>query len=278
MPELPEVETIKNQLNRLIVGKKITDVSVSLPKLIKTSHSSFKKNIRGTRIEKICRRAKIFIFKLKNEFSLVVHLKMTGQLIFAQNEKELEKKRNKYTHLIFKFSDSSFLLFNDLRQFGYLKLVPQKMVSEVINEPALGPEPLERVFTIKKFEEILKTRPERKIKQFLMDPYLIAGIGNIYSDEILFLSHVRPTRRVKTLSKKEKELIFKNIKKVLKEAIRDRGTSASDYVDAQGKEGGYDKKLRVYGKKKGKCPKCGGDIKHIKIAGRTAHFCPSCQK
>lgn len=277
MPELPEVETIKNQLNRLVSGKKIKSARAILPKIVKTGPAGLKK-IAGLQIKEISRRAKIFIFKLTGGLALIIHLKMTGQLIFAKDPHDLATKQNKYTHLIFHFTDGSALLFNDLRQFGYVKIINQKDIAREIKESDLGPEPLEKSFTFGQFQQILATRPRKKIKQFLMDPYLIAGIGNIYSDEILFLSRVHPERQVEALKTSEQKAIFNNIKKVLREAIAVRGTSASDYVDAQGKEGGYDKKLRVYGKKKGKCPKCHSPIAFKKINGRTAHFCPRCQK
>ncbi len=279
MPELPEVETIKNQLNRLIKGKTFNSVDVLLEKKVEPEALKFKRLIKGAKINLIRRRAKIFIFELNNGFSLIIHLKMTGQLIFAGDEKKAREMKNKHTHLIFHFQDGSFLLFNDLRQFGYVKLIKSLVVDREIKEKDLGPEPLERNFTLAAFRAILKKRPQRKIKQLLMDQNLVAGIGNIYSDEILFYSRVHPLRTSRDLNDAEIKSLHKNIKKVLANAIKDRGTSAKDYLDAKGKKGEYDKKLKVYGKEGQKCPKkCSGLIARIKIGGRSAHFCPACQK
>lgn len=279
MPELPEVETIKNQLNRLIKGKVFGSVDVFLKKGISPESSKFKRLIRGAKINLISRRAKIFIFELNNGFSLLVHLKMTGQLVFVKNENKAGEQKNKHTRLVFHFQDGSCLLFNDLRQFGYIKLVKNSKVGQEIKEGDLGPEPLKSAFTLATFEAILKKRPRRKIKQLLMDQSLVAGIGNIYSDEILFYSRVHPLKIAGDLNKTEIKSVYQNIKKVLTDAIKARGTSAKDYLDAQGKKGSYDKKLKVYGKKGQKCPRgCPGVIERIKIGGRSAHFCPQCQK
>jgi len=277
MPELPEVETIKNQLNKLVKGKTFRSFEAANEKSVKTEIKSFKMNLKDRKIEDIKRRAKIFLFELSGGQTLLVHLKMTGQLVFAKDKKDFNDKKNKHTRAVFSFKDGSFLLFNDLRKFGWLKLVKSENAAEEIKEGQLGPEPLEKTFSLELFQGILKKRPNKKIKQLLMDPYLIAGIGNIYSDEILFLSRVHPVRQTKNLKPREIKKIYENIGFVLKEALKARGTSASDYLDARGKEGGYDKKLRVYGKKKENCPICGTKIEWLKLNGRSAHFCPKCQ-
>ncbi|PJE59670.1 MAG: DNA-formamidopyrimidine glycosylase [Candidatus Portnoybacteria bacterium CG10_big_fil_rev_8_21_14_0_10_44_7] len=278
MPELPEVETIKNQLNCLILGKQIKAVKILLPKIVKTNRAFFILVLTGKHFIKIYRRAKIFIFELSGNWSMIAHLKMTGQLVYAKNKNEFLKQKNKHTHVFFEFNDGSFLLFNDLRQFGWLKLIKKNAVDKEIQAEKLGPEPLEKEFTLAIFKKILATRPKKAIKPLLMDPYLIAGIGNIYSDEILFYSRILPTRPAASLKEKEIKTIYQNIKKILRAAIKARGTSAADYLDAFGAEGDYDKQLKVYGQKKSVCPICGGPIKRQKISGRTAHFCPKCQK
>lgn len=243
MPELPEVETIRRQLSRKIIGKELNN-----------------KKITGLR-----RRAKILIIDFADGSSLVIHLKLTGQLIF--NGKPL-----RYTRKVFNFNDGSRLVFNDARKFGWWKEVKE---TEKI-EKEFGPEALEISFNA--FKELLKKRPNAKIKPLLMDQKFIAGIGNIYSDEILFASKVHPLRLVKTLTEKEIKKIYQNIKKILKKAIKCQGSSVEYYLDACGKEGNYVKYHRVYQKEGEKCNRCGTIIKRAKLAGRSAHYCPKCQK
>ncbi len=243
MPELPEVETIRRQLEEKIVGKKLD----------------------GKKIVGLRRRAKILIIDFIDGTSLMFHLKLTGQLIF-------NGEKGPYTREIFKFSDGTQLVFNDARKFGWWKYVKN---SKVI-EKAFGPEALEISFAA--FQGLLEKRPSAKIKPLLMDQKFIAGIGNIYSDEILFAAKVQPLRRIKTLTPEEIKAIWLNIAKILKKAIKNRGTSENTYVDALGKKGDYLKYLKVYQKEGQKCLWCGGVIKRIKVGGRSAHFCPKCQQ
>lgn len=242
MPELPEVETIRRQLERKIVGKKLND-----------------KKIVGVR-----RRAKILIIDFNDGSSLLFHLKLTGQLIF-------NGRPSKYTRQVFKFDDGSQLVFNDARKFGWWKYVKD---SKPI-EQGFGPEALE--ISLENFKTLLRKRPNAKIKPLLMDQKAIAGIGNIYSDEILFAARIHPLRRVKTLTPKEIKMIWLNVRKILQAATKNRGTSENTYLDAMGKKGDYLKYLKVYRKEGQKCPRCGGIVKRIKIGGRSGHFCPKCQ-
>jgi formamidopyrimidine-DNA glycosylase len=279
MPELPEVETIKRQLQKTIVGKKIKTVDVLLPKIIKTPLAQFKKAAKGAKIKKIERRAKILIFTLDNNLSFLVHLKLTGQLIFQETrDKKQETSRSKHTHVIFNFSDNSRLTFNDLRQFGYIKLVKSADLGQFFLNEKIGPEPLDKDFTLVDLQALLEKKPKSKIKQFLMDQKNIAGIGNIYADEILFFANTHPLRQIKTLKPKEIARIFKGIKTILPQAIKYKGTSAENYLDAFGKKGHFLKKLKVYGKEGQNCVKCKQAIKKVKIGGRSAHFCLQCQQ
>src|SRR3989338_6317768 len=279
MPELPEVETICRQLSKLVVGKKIKEVEVKLSKIIKTSLVSFKCATSEAKIKSVGRRAKLIIFRLDNGWSLLIHLKMTGQLIYQSSViSDKLSEKNKHTHVIFNFVDGSRLLFNDLRQFGYIKLIRTDELGEFFVKEGTGPEPLAKDFTLAKFEALLVKKPKAKIKQFLMDPKNIAGIGNIYSDEILFFAGVHPLRRNHDLKKKEIKKIFQGIKKILPDAIKLKGTSANNYLDAFGRKGEFLKKLKVYGREGQKCVKCKGNVYRIKINGRSAHFCPLCQK
>lgn len=243
MPELPEVETIRRQLNDKIIGKKLD----------------------GKKIVDVRRRAKILIIDFSDGSSLIFHLKLTGQLIF-------NGEPSQYTRHVFKFNDSSRLVFNDVRKFGWWKHV--KNSKDI--EQTFGPEALE--ISLKDFKDILEKRPNAKIKPLLMDQGFIAGIGNIYSDEILFAAKVQPLRRVKTLMPEEIRAIWSNIGEILEAAIKNRGTSENTYLDAMGKKGDYLKYLKVYRKKGQKCPRCGGEINRVKVGGRNAHFCLKCQR
>jgi len=243
MPELPEVETIRRQLREKIVGRKLD----------------------GKKIVDVRRRAKILIIDFSDSSSLIFHLKLTGQLIF-------NGVPSRHTRHVFKFSDGSRLVFNDIRKFGWWKYV--KDSRDV--EKTFGPEALK--VSLKGFEDILRKRPNIRIKPLLMDQKLIAGIGNIYSDEILFAAKVQPLRRVKTLTAKEIEAIWSSIGKILRKAIKNRGTSERDYLDASGKKGDYLKYLKVYRKEGQKCHRCGGKIIRLKIGSRSAHYCPKCQR
>lgn len=223
------------------------------------------KKLDNKKIVGVRRRAKILIIDFNDGSSLLFHLKLTGQLIF-------NGEKGPYTRQIFKFSDGTQLIFNDVRKFGWWKYI--KSSKDI--EKTFGPEALETSLNV--FQDILQKRPNAKIKPLLMDQKFIAGIGNIYSDEILFAAKVQPLRRVKTLTSGEIKAIWSNIGKILKEAIKNRGTSERDYVDALGKKGDYLKYLKVYRKEGQKCPRCGGTVKRIKIGSRSAHFCPRCQR
>lgn len=277
MPELPEVETIRNQLEKLIVDKKIEKIDVGLPKMVKLPLSKFRKAVAGSRIKSVKRRAKILILELNNGWSLLIHLKLSGRLIFRKKNEALKSEDAKWNHLTYYFSDGSRLFHNDLRQFGYVKLVETDKLADFFRKEKLGPEPLDKDFTFGEFLAVLKRKPKAKIKQFLMDQQNIAGIGNIYSDEILFLAGIHPLRRVSQLKENEIKKIFKAMKEILTEATKLRGTSDDMYLDARGEEGEYVPRLKVYGREGEKCKKCGAIIKRLKIGGRSAHYCPKCQ-
>lgn len=236
------METIRRQLEKKIIGKKLN----------------------GKEITDVRRRAKVLIIDFEDSTSLVFHLKLTGQLIF--NGEPL-----KYTRKIFKFDDGSQLVFNDARKFGWWKQV--KDVKPI--EKEFGPEAL--TIDFKTFRDNLKKHPHTRIKPLLMDQKFIAGVGNIYSDEILFAAKVHPLRQVKSLENREKKQIHQNIKKVLQKAIQYRGTTEQYYRDACGKEGNYAKQLKVYQKEGRPCSRCGNKIRRTKLGGRSTHFCPRCQ-
>lgn len=271
MPELPEVETIRRQLNKKIKGKKIKAVDVRLLKFVKYPLVKFKKLVAGATITNISRRAKLLIIELSNGYCLVIHLKLSGQLIY-------QGEPNKHTHLVYYFADGTHLIHNDLRQFGFVKVVPQKELADFLNREKFGPEPLTKEFTLKVFQELLDKRKGAKIKPLLMDQTWLAGIGNVYSDEILFFAKVLPFRKAGTLKPAEIRRIYQGIREILPLAISRRGTSADQYLDTAGQKGGYLPLVKVYGRQGQPCYICGAKIKRLKIAGRSAHFCPKCQK
>jgi formamidopyrimidine-DNA glycosylase len=285
MPELPEVETIRRDLIEKILNRKINTIELRLEKIVKNPALEFKKIINNNEFTNISRRGKLLIFHLKTGEFLLVHLKMTGQLIFRDHKQTIagghsEKNMtldvpNKYSHVIFSFKNKSQLFFNDLRQFGYLKIVNQKELKQITEK--FGPELIDENFTFTKFEKLLHNR-KRNIKAFLLDQTALAGIGNIYADEILFKSQILPTRNLSTLTKNEIKTLFKNIKKILTLAITHRGTTFNNYVDSNGNKGGFLKFLKVYNRSGQKCLNCQNEIQKTKIAGRGTNFCPHCQK
>lgn len=274
MPELPEVETIRRQLEKEIKGKKIIDVEIKVPKLVKAPLLTFKKAAAGSNIINFRRRAKLIIFDLSNSYSFLIHLKLTGQLI----TKNKEDKPEKYTHVIFYFSDDTKLFFNDLRKFGYIKLIETKKLDKELEKEKFGPEPLSKEFTLELFKELLNKKKVSKIKPLLMDQTFIAGVGNLYAAEVCFYAGVRPTRPAGLIKQEETKKLYDGIKKILKEAIKRQGSSVDTYVDIHGKKGGYIPFLKVYGRKGEKCFRCGTKIQMVNLAGRGTYFCPKCQK
>lgn len=304
MPELPEVETIRRGLERTIVGKKIAGVDVRLPKIVSLGptvvsnirkHSpqtvqTFRRLIVGQKIKAIKRRAKMLIVDLFGPLSILVHLKMTGQLIFAKKgEKKIIKILNipkarretlphRHTHVIFRFSDGSRLYYNDMRQFGYLRVVTDEELPHVRELSEYGPEPDDKKFTVDYLAVKAQTRPKLAVKQFLMDPKVVAGIGNIYSDEILYQAKIRPSRPLQSLRRRDFQAITRAIPKVLQAAIKAQGSSVGDFFKVDGREGTYGQKHMVYGRYGEYCKVCGEEIKSLKLGGRTGSYCPHCQK
>ena len=308
MPELPEVQTIVSELNRKLKNKAIKSVIVNAPKVVgigpavlppkrvtaQSTVEKFKKLLIGQRIVLVKRRAKLLIFDLSGPFSILAHLKMTGQFIFEDRKLRqrtggkyrllnklaapLEQLPSKHTHVIFALSGGSKLYFNDVRKFGYIKVVRDDEIDKVPELNDYGPEPLSKKFTLLTFLTAVKNVSKRKIKEVLMDSKIVAGIGNIYSDEILFHAKVRPTRTVSPLSDKELSAIYKAIRPVLIKGIKAKGSSVGDFVRTDGSWGKMGKYHFVYGRKGQKCKRCGNIISAIKIGGRTASFCPHCQR
>lgn len=266
MPELPEVETIKRDLEKIVLGKKITEVCVHNPRVIREPGvSGFKKGLCGAVIRKISRRAKLLILELSNGKSLTVHLKMTGQLVYPGGRPG--------SRVAFHFSDGKILDFNDQRLFAELRLLDDWHSLKFVQ--GLGPEPQD--LSLQQFKEMLSSKKTR-IKPLLMDQTFISGVGNLYASEILFHAGISPERRANELNEKEKELLFKAINDILNAAIRHSGSSIDDYVRVSGEKGGYVKYHKVYGRAGKACFACKTIIKKINQGGRGTYFCPKCQK
>ncbi len=274
MPELPEVQTVVTGLNKVLKDKKIKSIHIYNDTVIGFPETNeFINKCEGKTIESLSRRGKYIIIHFKEPSErLVVHLRMSGKLLY----KKREENRDKHTHVVFEFNDNTDLRFNNVRKFGRLYLIDEQNVDKAGNLNNLGVEPLSDKFTLESFKEMLQNR-RGMIKPLLMNQEFIAGIGNIYADEALFLSQIRPNKKANVLSDKEIENLYYEIRKILKKGIKMGGTSVSDYVNALGKAGKFQNKLNVYKKEGEKCPNCEDEIVKKKVSGRTARFCPNCQ-
>ena len=266
MPELPEVETIKRQLEEKILNKEIVEIKINKKNVIKEpDFFEFKKGLEGEEIEEIIRRAKVLIFRLRKDRFLIIHLRISGWLLYGEED---ERAR-----VIFKFSNGKYLNYMDQRLLGELRLRRDFRDLKFIRE--LGPEPFE--IREEDFRKIVKSK-KGKIKPLLMDQTIISGIGNIYAQEALFRAKISPLRESPSLSDKEISLLYKSILEVLKEAIKYRGSSVDAYRDIEGKEGKMEERLKVYGREGKPCFVCKTPIKKITLGGRGTCFCPKCQK
>ena len=289
MPELPEVETVRLGLKRLIIGQKIKSLSFDWPKGFPNSQSDVDAFVIGATVSDVRRRAKVLIIDLSSGYSLVVHLKMTGQLVFRgeqsfgaghPNDSLIGSLPDKSTRVTITFMDGSQLFFNDQRKFGWMKLIPTGEVGNMTFMQKVGPEPLDELFTYKIFEQRLMRRRKSGIKSVLLDQTTLAGIGNIYADESLWGAEIHPSTTVETifnnnpdkLQKLHEEIIF-----VLKLSIEKGGSTDRNYVNAEGKRGSYIDFARVFRKENRPCPRCGTTIIKTRVAGRGTHTCPVCQ-
>jgi formamidopyrimidine-DNA glycosylase len=288
MPELPEVETLKRELQKVLVSKKIKKVVIKWPKVVHPlTGPVFIKKLLGLKIVSTDRRAKVLVITFSDKNHVMIHLKMTGQLIYKPvsgklvsgghpENYDINELPNKFTRVYFKFTDGSALYFNDMRKFGWVRHTPDKEKANLFAKT--GVEPLSKDFTYETFEKLLARFPKRNLKQFLLDQTLVAGLGNIYVDESCFMAEVLPTRLVGTLTTKEKISLHKNIIRVLKLSISKKGTSAKNYVRSDGSKGGFVPYLFVYGRAGLPCKICKTPISKIKFASRGTHFCQGCQK
>lgn len=316
MPELPEVETIKRGLERLIIDRRIKFVTSDNQKSFPNSENDIKSFLIDSKIKNIHRRAKILMIDLSTGYTLVIHLKMTGQLVFvsecrenrdskmgngklkssipiSQSSNSVSKTRfggghptdslvnslpDKSTRVIFEFDDGSKLFFNDQRKFGWIKLVPTAEVPNIDFIKKVGPEPLESNFTSEQFAERFKRRSNTTIKAALLDQSVVAGIGNIYADESLWGAKIHPATKVGDLSFLKLKRLYSEVRYVMNLSIEKGGSTNRNYVNAEGKKGSYMDFARVFHREGQLCPRCGTEIIKIRVAGRGTHICPKEQK
>jgi len=283
MPELPEVETIRKDLQEKITYKQIKDVIVNISKIIKKpSLEEFITKTKDKKIKEIDRRGKYIIIHLDSEDKLIIHLGMTGLLIYPYNKNSKEilegEIKAKHNHLVFTFTDDTQLVFNDVRRFGKIFLVSN--IDEIESISKLGIDPLEDYFTEEVFIQVLNKKKKGKIKPFLMNQKFITGLGNIYTNEVLYRSNIHPLRLISSLIEEEVKNLYQQIKLVLSEAVELRGSTVADeaYRDTDGDKGKFAKKLQVYDRKGEPCIKCGHPIEVVRIEGRSSFICPQCQK
>ena len=307
MPELPEVETIVRGLNRKIKNRVIKDIWTDWPKYFKLSKSraAFKKCVVGKKFIKVERRGKNILLYLSKDYLLLIHQKMSGHMLVGKwqlnskihnygsdelKEKWAEQKwlpdplrgpamdpMNRFIRLIFFLDNGEMLALSDLRRFAKVLCGPQKVILNLSELKNLGPEPLDPKFSYIVFRKLFFNKRGR-IKQILLDQNFISGIGNIYADEILWLSKIHPLTKAETLNEAELRIIYRAIRKILQKALKLRGSSIYDYRDSAGKRGAYDQVRYVYQREKEPCPRCKTKIKRLKIGSRSAHYCPHCQK
>lgn len=287
MPELPEVETVRRGLSERIVGRAVKSEKHDTEKGFPNTPTDVKNFLIGAKVTAVCRRAKVLIIDLSTGYSLLIHLKMTGQLVFSSsddhfgaghpNDSLVNTLPDSTTRVSLTFDDNSVLYFNDQRKFGWMKLLPTAEVPLTPFMLKVGPEPLEDDFTAEQFKARFDRRKRSNIKAALLDQSVIAGIGNIYADEALWGAKVHPTRLVGSLSEEEFKNLYEEIRAVMNLSLEKGGSSSRNYVNADGGRGGYLNFARVYGRVGQPCLRCGTPIEKIRLAGRGTQFCPVCQ-
>jgi len=275
MPELPEVETIRRDLQNKILDKEISQVEVKKESAIKNEIEKFKQVLSGESFSNLNREAKLLVFDIEDSDQVILsHLRMTGKYVYdSGSETEFPTK---HTGVTITFENKDKLYFDDIRTFGYMQIVTEKQKEDILSKK-LGIEPLTNSFTLENFKRVLENR-RTNIKNLLMNQQAIAGIGNIYADEICFESKVKPDRKVPTLEDNEIEELYEKIEQVLQKAIDHRGTTFRDYIDTAGESGNFKKELKVYNREEKPCYDCKTLINKVKLSGRGTHFCSNCQQ
>jgi formamidopyrimidine-DNA glycosylase len=287
MPELPEVETVRIGLERLIVGKKVMAVWNDWPKSFPNSEHDVEGSLVGAKILAVKRRAKVLTIDLDTKYSLVIHLKMTGQLVYQgdnlrfgaghPSDSLVRELPDRSTRVVITFSEGDKLFFNDQRKFGWMRLIPTIEVPLLNFFQKVGPEPLSSDFTADDFRLRLSRRKKSSIKAVLLDQTIVAGIGNIYADESLWAAKIYPGTPVSNISTRKLSSLYKEIRTVLNKSIEKGGSTDRNYVNAEGKKGSYLEFANVFRRENQPCPRCGNNIIKIRVAGRGTHICPHCQ-
>lgn len=286
MPELPEVETVRRGLFELIIGRKLSAVEHDTPKGFPNASADVEQFLIGATVTDVRRRAKVLLIDLSTKYTLVIHLKMTGQLVFRgeavfgaghPNASLVGHLPDRSTRVTFTFADGSHLYFNDQRKFGWVKLMPTLEVPNIDFMKKVGPEPLEKDFTAAEFAERFKRRAKTSIKAALLDQTVVAGVGNIYADESLWGAKIHPQRLVGSITPAEYKKLYTELRRVMNLAIEKGGSTDKNYVNAEGKGGSYLSFARVFRREGKPCPRCGTIIIKFKAAGRGTHICPQCQ-
>lgn len=275
MPELPETETIKRELQNTVVGLKITGVETPVSVVVRAPLDEFKHKVVGTVITGADRRAKNIILHLSSGEALLFHLMISGTFLYLP----MDAPKREKAQVIFELDNGYELRYRDPRLFGYIKLLKEGDITKSPELSHLGPEPLSGDFTLEKLKRMLRRRPRARIKALLLDQSFIAGIGNIYADEILFYARVLPTRPSGLLTDEEVKRMYEGMRKILTKAIEERGTSIISYVDLFGKKGNYTNFLKVHARAGKPCSNgCTGTVVKTEVAGRGTYYCPDCQK
>jgi formamidopyrimidine-DNA glycosylase len=286
MPELPEVETVVRGLNQYLVGHTIKSFDFDWPKTIKTPIEIFTKELVGAKVTSAERRGKLIIINLSSKHSILIHLKMTGQLVYKSsklqygaghpNDSLISKLPDKTTRIHFKLDNDSELFFNDVRKFGWVEVVPtlDRDLHKFI--ASLGPEPLILNYIV--FKAALYKYPNAQIKAKLLDQHVIAGVGNIYADESLWAAKIHPQTRISKIPELKLKALFAELQAVLNLSIEKGGSSSTNYIKVDGKTGSYLTFAKVYKKEGAPCPRCSIPLIRTVAAGRGTRLCPNCQK
>ena len=286
MPELPEVETVRRGLHELIVELTVTAADHDNPKSFPNAVHDVQAFLVGATITNVRRRAKVLLIDLSTDYTLVIHLKMTGQMVYRgkavfgaghPNESLIGELPDRSTRVTLSFADGSHLYFNDQRKFGWMRLLPTMEVPEIDFMKKVGPEPLEAEFTPEEFAARFTRRAGTNVKAALLDQTVVAGVGNIYADECLWGAKVHPKRLVKTITADEFAAMYHELRDVMALAIEKGGSTDRNYVSAEGKRGSYLDFARAFRREGQPCPRCGETIIKFKAAGRGTHICPHCQ-
>ncbi|HHS7764457.1 TPA: DNA-formamidopyrimidine glycosylase [Streptococcus pneumoniae] len=272
MPELPEVETVCRGLEKLIIGKKISSIEIRYPKMIKTDLEEFQRELPSQIIESMGRRGKYLLFCLTDKV-LISHLRMEGKYFYYPDQ----VPERKHAHVFFRFEDGGTLVYEDVRKFGTMELLVPDLLDAYFISKKLGPEPSEQDFDLQVFQAAL-AKSKKPIKSHLLDHTLVAGLGNIYVDEVLWRAQVHPARHSQTLTAEEATAIHDQTIAVLGQAVEKGGSTIRTYTNAFGEDGSMQDFHQVYDKTGQECVRCGTIIEKIQLGGRGTHFCPNCQR